>query len=321
MNELGLSKPCPSCKKEGSVQIHLGQVRCRDAECDFWVSYRCPICREALKPEHFYETQTGYHFACPSCKNHIPVKKIHTLLENGLIVDYTLRCPFCNGPTIHRKDMNLSNRCFFYPKCSGQADLFGNTRESLTFLDFETTGLEQGKDFIIEIGAIKIDEEGFEQTFQTFIKPPLPLTPYISKLTGISNEMLDSAPLLKPSLEKLISFIGGSKLVAHNADFDILWLTSSALQHQISLNKTAIICTFKWAKKHNEPHCSLNALTKKYDIRHVNAHRALADAVSTRELFFIYENFRKFPRPLQYLDEFEEASQKIIEKYNACFQP
>ena len=52
-------------------------------------------------------------------------------------------------------------------------------------------------------------------------------------------------------------------------------------------------------------------LTKKYKISHLNAHRALADAAVTKELFFIYEDAQTVARPNQSLDDFEKILNKV----------
>jgi len=179
-------------------------------------------------------------------------------------------------------------------------DLFGNVqKESLVFLDFETTGLEVGKDEIIEIGAIKLDEEGYDHTFQTFVKPDKPIASYITKLTGITEEMVANAPDLKTAITRFVDFIGNAIIVTHNTNFDIPWLQTACKRFDLQLQSTQSICTYKWAIGLNEPAKSLPALTKKYKIFHQNAHRALADALAARDLFFIFENISKESRPIQ----------------------
>jgi len=215
-----------------------------------------------------------------------------------MVVDYDHRCTLCNGPTIHRASMNLGHRCFLFPKCSGQTDLFGTIRESFVFLDFETTGLEPNHDHIIEVGALKIDEDGYEHIFQELIQPPVSISPKITQITGIDNDMVKHARPIEPVMRQLREFIGSSKLVIHNADFDMLWLLIGLIRHDIPLVDSSVICTLKWARSNGESHASLGALTKKYGIGHANAHRALADAAATRELFFIFDRNPKTPRPI-----------------------
>ncbi|MGE4169897.1 MAG: PolC-type DNA polymerase III [Candidatus Margulisiibacteriota bacterium] len=306
-----LRRSCPTCRQLGTVSVHAEGLSC--SACDFEASFLCPIC------DHDVQV-LGDVAQCTDCRSKTPLKKIAYLIDNGLIVDHDLRCTTCNGPTIHRPQMNLASRCYFYPNCSGQTDLFSQKRESFVFLDFETTGLEAARDDIIEIGAVKLDEEGYEHTFQTFVKPSQDIDARITGITGITNEMVAGAPSLKDSMAQLMDFVGASSLVAHNADFDMMWLVSSLLQLQMPLPKVEVICTFKWAKKLGEPHCSLGALSKKYKISHQNAHRALADAAATKEVFFIFENYRRVARPVVPIGGYLEASLKMVKRYEAFAQ-
>jgi DNA polymerase III epsilon subunit family exonuclease len=315
MKELIIHKPCPSCRTENSVVIHKNTLVCTNNDCHFSVGYCCPLCDADLDKAVFSDDGRGPSFSCPQCKHKIPLQKIEYVIENAMVVDKNNRCAYCNGPTIHRSDMNLSHRCFFFPTCSGQVDLFGVAKESLVFLDFETTGLEAGRDHIIEIGALKIDEDGYEHTYQTFIKPPVDISAHITQITGITPEMVQDSPSLESVFSQFLAFIGSAKIVVHNADFDMLWLITSALKLNIDLQESEVICTLRWARQSGEAHCSLGALSKKYSIRHSNAHRALADAVATKELFFIFEGFKKSPRPQLSVKDFRAQSQKLVGKY------
>jgi DNA polymerase III epsilon subunit family exonuclease len=210
----------------------------------------------------------------------------------------------------------MSHRCFFFPKCSGQADLFGGgKRESLVFLDFETTGLEAGRNHITEFGALKIDSEGFEHTFESFVKVPVKLEQKIIQITGITDEMLKEAPPIEKVMEKFAEFVGDAILVAHNAEFDLPWLLVASERTSIPIHVKQVVCTLKWARKSNEPHCSLGALAKKYKIGHNNAHRALADAGATKELFFILDNLKVIDRPNEDIAHYRAVADKVMARY------
>ncbi len=90
-----------------------------------------------------------------------------------------------------------------------------------------------------------------------------------------------------------------------------LILILTFLSFNLHSKNNTIICTFKWAQLMKEPRSSLSALTKKYKIGHLNAHRALADAAVTKELFFIYEDAQLVERPTQPLSDFEKILAKI----------
>ncbi len=309
-----ITKPCPRCHTP-SVTLEGNRLRCIHDGCPFDTTFDCPICDMPLDRASHTTDSMDTFLNCRGCNNAIGLKKIKYMIENGMQLDYTERCGLCNSPTVHRANMNLGHRCFFFPKCSGQTDLFGAVRESFTFLDFETTGLEIGRDYVIEVGALKIDEEGYEHVFQSLIKPPVSISPKITQITGITNEMVANSPSLLPVFKSLVAFIGTSKLVIHNADFDMLWLLSGVMRHALPLDDTQVICTLKWARAMGEPQASLGALTRKYGIGHANAHRALADAAATRELFFIFDRNNKVPRPVQTVSAFKPATQKLMDRY------
>jgi DNA polymerase III subunit epsilon len=308
-----LKKPCPLCSKQ-SIIIDKDRVRCES--CEFKVTYCCPICDSDLENTVFSEGKDP-QYTCKTCNNTISLAKVAYIIDNGMHVDYNARCQYCNGPTLHRQEMNMGNRCFFFPRCSGPVDLFGGkTERSFVFLDFETTGLEAGRDCIIEIGALKLDGEGLEHVYQTFVKPPVSISPKITQITGITDEMVANAPSIADSIGKLAEFIGDATLVIHNADFDMMWLGTAFLQHRIEFADRPVICTLKWARQNQEPQASLGALSKKYKIGHANAHRALADAAATKELFFIFDQAKKDQRPELAVSDYMVKCHQIMKRYN-----
>ena len=311
MSRYSINRACPECNQT-NIELIKNKIICND--CQFEVAYQCPLCNNELNEKDFHEDSQGEYFNCSQCKKQIHLQRMQYLVNNLMKISTDHTCQYCNGPTVCRLNANIGHRCFFFPKCSGQASLFGVQKESLVFLDFETTGLEAGKDHLIEIGALKIDEDGFEHVFDTFVKPPITLPEKIIQITKITDDMLTTAPTIDNVIQDFIKFIGNSTIVAHNADFDVPWLILEAKKHNLSLQNNNIICTFKWAKELKEGRASLGALTKKYKIGHLNSHRALADSGATKELFFIFENFQTVPRPVLKLSHYEAIVNKIIKK-------
>ena len=219
-----------------------------------------------------------------------------------MLVNRDICCHVCHGPTIHLMDMDLSHRCFFFPECSGQRALFSDARQSLVFLDIETTGLSYLSDHIIEIGAIKIDTDGCEYMLQTLIRPPVEISKRITNITGISNEMVADGISVAEGIQQLADFVGHSTIIAHHAEFDVPWLICVANQHHVELNALHVLCTLQWAKSNREPQLSLGMLSKRYKIQHKNAHRALVDASLTKALYFIFDNQKKSPAPMKSID-------------------
>jgi len=308
---LQINRPCPSCKQLNVISITKKHIKC--SACDFSVTYNCPICDASLADNQWEADSNGDFTTCLNCSKVIHVKKIQNLFNNLMKVSHEQKCKLCNGPTVYRTQANIGHRCYYFPKCSGQTSLFSQKKECLVFLDFETTGLELTKDHIIEIGALKIDPEGFEHTFDTFVKSPVVLSEKIKAITKINDDMLTNAPEIKEVIESFYEFIGDATIIAHNAEFDVPWLLNEFQNHKLPIKDNSIICTFKWAQRMKEPRSSLSALTKKYKIGHLNAHRALADAAVTKELFFIYEDSKLTDRPTQPISDYL----KILEKINS----
>ncbi len=308
-HELVIQRPCPSCSSQKTLHINNNSIHCQN--CEFKRLFRCPLCDHSLENSTLKSSEQGPYYKCESCHKDIHLKRIQNLMTNLMQISHDHRCKLCNGPTIYRTQANIGHRCFYFPKCSGQSSLFETKRESLVFIDFETTGLEPGKDFIIEIGALKIDTDGFEHTFDTFIKPPIKLPEKIIKITKITDDMLKDAPNMDKVIHDLYQFIGDSTIVAHNAEFDVTWLIMEYMKYNLPIENNKTICTFIWAQKMKESRCSLSALTKKYKIGHLNAHRALADASVTKELFFIYEEAQLVAQPIKMITGYLNTVEKI----------
>ncbi|MCF7905554.1 MAG: 3'-5' exonuclease, partial [Candidatus Marinimicrobia bacterium] len=91
---------------------------------------------------------------------------------------------------------------------------------SFVSFDLETTGLDANTDYIIEFGAVKVENGEITERYQQFIKPPVRIPPFIQKLTGINDETVKDAPAFEEVVDDLYDFLGDLPLVAHNIHFD-----------------------------------------------------------------------------------------------------
>ena len=92
-------------------------------------------------------------------------------------------------------------------------------------VDIETTGIDKHLDRIIEIAAVKVVGGQIVDRFESFVNPVIPVPEKITKLTGITTDMVMDAPPCDEVLKHFEEFSRGCVFVAHNASFDVGFLT------------------------------------------------------------------------------------------------
>ena len=80
--------------------------------------------------------------------------------------------------------------------------------DNYVLVDIETTGVSPRTDEIIEIGAIKVVENKIVDTYDTLLRIDGYLNPFITRLTGITNEMLEEGKKQEEALKEFIEFAG-----------------------------------------------------------------------------------------------------------------
>ena len=102
-------------------------------------------------------------------------------------------------------------------------------RPRFVVIDTETTGLDTRTDRIIDIGAVRLDEDlAVAERFTTLVDPELPIPLFVARLTGISDADVAGAPRIADALADLREFAGDALLVGHNAAFDREHLAAAA---------------------------------------------------------------------------------------------
>ncbi|MBI1931412.1 MAG: GIY-YIG nuclease family protein [Ignavibacteriales bacterium] len=154
-------------------------------------------------------------------------------------------------------------------------------------IDFETTGTSPPRSRAIEIGIVRIENGKITDSYHSLINPGQYLPPFITSLTGITNEDLIEAPAFENICQNVKDFIDGSILVGHNLPFDFAFLKSEFEMADIQLPKLDQICTLKISRKifPELKSKSLGSMISHFNIIHKNAHRALGDATATAKLF------------------------------------
>jgi DNA polymerase-3 subunit epsilon len=158
-------------------------------------------------------------------------------------------------------------------------------------LDTETTGLDPANGHrIVEIGALEMRNKVLTgNKFHYYVNPERDMPSEAYRIHGISGEFLKDKPLFSVIADELLEFIGSSKLVIHNAVFDIKFLN-----HELSLiNKTSLdiartIDTLTISRKlFPGAKVNLDALCKKFNIDNSirKFHGALKDAALLAEVY------------------------------------
>lgn len=160
--------------------------------------------------------------------------------------------------------------------------------EPIIVLDFETTGLNPFADRIIEIGAVKLQDGRVADTFSMLVDPEMPLSAKVIQITKIQDYMLKGQPKAAQALPQLMDFIGECPLAAHNAGFDMAFLTAELKRLDTSFDLPQID-TLAFAQKlyPDMKRYNLASLCKNLGVVLKNAHRAVHDATATAQCLSI----------------------------------
>ncbi len=154
--------------------------------------------------------------------------------------------------------------------------------QTIVALDIETTGLDAGRDAIIEIGALKFRGSRVEEEWSSLINPRRHVPEFITLLTGIDDAMLRQAPAFQDIIPALTNFIGDAAVLGHNVRFDLSFLTRG-----IPLGLNPIIDTYELASVllPSASRYNLGALGKELGVLLPATHRALDDARVTHAVY------------------------------------
>lgn len=155
-----------------------------------------------------------------------------------------------------------------------------------TVVDVETTGWAPDEASITEIGAVRVRAGRMVAEFTSLVNPGIPVPAPITELTGISDQMLISAPPVASVLPGLLAFASGSVLAAHNAPFDLRFLTAACADMGLDWPCFEVLDTVRLARHlmatpAEVPDRKLSTLAEFFATPVRPSHRALDDARST----------------------------------------
>ncbi|SCL68154.1 DNA polymerase-3 subunit epsilon [Micromonospora peucetia] len=152
-------------------------------------------------------------------------------------------------------------------------------------VDLETTGGSPDGGGITEIGAVKV--RGGEElgVLATLVNPGVPIPPFITVLTGITEAMLVPAPPIEQVLPSFLEFVTDAVLVAHNAPYDVGFLKAACAKHGYRWPNPRVLDTAALARRvltrDEVPNRKLGTLAAYFRTATQPTHRALDDARAT----------------------------------------
>ncbi|MEN1783525.1 MAG: exonuclease domain-containing protein [Bacteroidota bacterium] len=155
-----------------------------------------------------------------------------------------------------------------------------------TIVDIETTGNGRKGNHITEISIFKFDGHSIVDELTTLVRPPCPIPPFITGLTGIDDDMVRDAPRFADIADQVMTFTKDCVFVAHavNFDYGVIKAEFQLLGMPFARKK---LCTVRLSRKlipglHSY---SLGKLCSSLGIPIANRHRARGDAAATVTLF------------------------------------
>lgn len=152
-------------------------------------------------------------------------------------------------------------------------------------IDLETTGLDPRYEEIIEVAGIKYENGQEAGRFESLVNPHQEIGDFITELTGITNEMLKTAPDADEVLPDFFAFIGNLPVVGHNVNFDVNFLYDSSPEEQPFSND--FIDTMRLCRRlyHDLPNYKLSTLVDYLGVTDQVEHRAFADCLAAQACF------------------------------------
>ncbi len=151
--------------------------------------------------------------------------------------------------------------------------------EDYCVVDIETTGLSPEECEIIEIAAVRYRNGEKTAFFNTLIRPHSAIAPFITELTGITNDMVKDAPEIDTAIKDFYDFAGNDMLMGYNVNFDINFLYDNLLRcHGICLSND-FVDVLRFARKVLTmlPDRRQTTVAAYYGIEITGAHRAAKD--------------------------------------------
>ena len=190
-----------------------------------------------------------------------------------------------------KEDSRETRKSLFSNKGIQERDLKGKSlvgiADNYMVIDIETTGLDVNCAEIIEVAAAKVEEGIIVKKFTSLIKPEKEINAFITDLTGITNEMVATAPTAENVLQDFVNFIGSGLIIGHNVNFDINFLYDNCQEKIGYTFSNDFLDTLRLSRMlfGKERQHKLSDLIKRFGIGQVVEHRALGDVLQTQRCY------------------------------------
>jgi len=189
--------------------------------------------------------------------------------------------------SLSRQDPRIVVEDGFIELVSSEKKSIKLSQASFVVFDLEATEAKFPPGRIMEIGAYKIEKGELVDKFQTLVNPETSISPFVTELTGISQDMVEEAPKFSEIALDFLKFIDDTILVAHNSRFDFRLLNYEiGLIYKEYELMNQHLCTDKLSRKLLQlENYRLQTVANYYSIKIEHPHRAADDALATAMIF------------------------------------
>jgi DNA polymerase-3 subunit epsilon len=155
-------------------------------------------------------------------------------------------------------------------------------------VDVETTGTRaSGDDRVTEIAVVVVHGDRTELALDSLVNPGRPISPQVSALTGITDDMVAGAPTFDMLADAVLGALAGRVFVAHNAPFDWAFVDAELRRTRALALDGPRLCTVRLSRRlvHGLPSHALDQVTAHFNLDNGARHRAAGDALVTAEIF------------------------------------
>lgn len=172
-----------------------------------------------------------------------------------------------------------------FSECKGE--VFKEDISNYTVIDIETTGTSTKTCEIIELAAVKVVNGSIVDEYDSLIKPTSSISKKITELTGITNEMVENAPLIKNELQNFLDFVGDDIILGHNIstfDSSIIYRYCETLGLNPFINDMLDTLNYAHYCNIDVPDYKLSTLSEYFGIEY-DAHRAKNDCFANHKCY------------------------------------